>query len=159
MLTYVIPLCLGLLGLALLLNLLRLMKGPEMPDRVLALDTLYINGLALTLVIVATMAVLGIWYASLAAREALATEVKSLRETTRGLANTTFLGRPIFGGTTGNTQAFVVDTTSGATPQPIVYQGDGGEDGGEGRRRGRGNRGASRQARIPPNPDRRSGAG
>jgi flagellar hook-associated protein 3 FlgL len=62
-----------------------------------------------------------------AAREALATEVKSLRETTRGLANTTFLGRPIFGGTTSNTQAFVVDTASGATPQPIIYQGDGGE--------------------------------
>jgi flagellar hook-associated protein 3 FlgL len=57
-----------------------------------------------------------------AAREALATEVKSLRETTRGLANTTFLGRPIFGGTTSFTQAFVVDPT-----QKIVYQGDGGE--------------------------------
>ena len=62
-----------------------------------------------------------------AAREALATEVTSLRESTRGLANTTFLGRPIFGGTTANTQAFVVDATSGATPQPIVYQGDGGK--------------------------------
>jgi flagellar hook-associated protein 3 FlgL len=62
-----------------------------------------------------------------AAREALATEIRSLRETTRGLANTTFLGRPIFGGTTGNTQAFVVDSASPASPQPIVYQGDGGE--------------------------------
>jgi flagellar hook-associated protein 3 FlgL len=62
-----------------------------------------------------------------AAREALATEITSLRETTRGLANTTFLGRPIFGGTTANTQAFVVDTASGASPQPIIYQGDGGE--------------------------------
>jgi flagellar hook-associated protein 3 FlgL len=57
-----------------------------------------------------------------AAREALATEVKSLRETTRGLANTTFLGRPIFGGTTANTQAFVADATG-----KILYQGDGGE--------------------------------
>jgi flagellar hook-associated protein 3 FlgL len=57
-----------------------------------------------------------------AAREALATEVTSLRETLRGQANTTFLGRPIFGGTTDKTQAFVADAT-----QKIVYQGDGGE--------------------------------
>ena len=57
MLTYVIPLCMAMLGLALLLNLLRLLKGPEMPDRVLALDTLYINGLALIML-------LGIWLAS-----------------------------------------------------------------------------------------------
>jgi flagellar hook-associated protein 3 FlgL len=57
-----------------------------------------------------------------AAREALASEVKSLRETTRGLANTTYLGRPIFGGTTNKTQAFVADATG-----KIVYQGDGGE--------------------------------
>lgn len=57
MLTYVVPLCMALLGLALLLNLLRLLKGPEMPDRVLALDTLYINGLALIML-------LGIWLAT-----------------------------------------------------------------------------------------------
>lgn len=57
MLTYVIPLCMALLGLAVLLNLLRLVKGPEMPDRVLALDTLYINGLALIML-------LGVWLAS-----------------------------------------------------------------------------------------------
>jgi flagellar hook-associated protein 3 FlgL len=62
-----------------------------------------------------------------AARQALAAEVSSLRETMRCQANTTYLGRPIFGGTTGNTQAFVVDTTSAATPQPILYSGDGGE--------------------------------
>ncbi len=61
-----------------------------------------------------------------AARQALAAEVTSLRETLRGQANTTYLGRPIFGGTTAGTQAFVVDTTSPATPQPIVYAGDGG---------------------------------
>ena len=29
------------------LNLLRLFRGPDLPDRVLALDTLYINGLAI----------------------------------------------------------------------------------------------------------------
>jgi flagellar hook-associated protein 3 FlgL len=57
-----------------------------------------------------------------AAREALAAEVTSLRETTRGLANTTFLGRPIFGGTTELGQAFIVTPT-----QQILYRGDGGE--------------------------------
>jgi multicomponent K+:H+ antiporter subunit F len=36
-----------LLGFALIINVARLIKGPSMPDRVLALDTLYINGLAL----------------------------------------------------------------------------------------------------------------
>lgn len=40
MLAYVIPLCLALLGLALLLTLARLVKGPCLPDRALALDTL-----------------------------------------------------------------------------------------------------------------------
>jgi flagellar hook-associated protein 3 FlgL len=57
-----------------------------------------------------------------AAREALAAEVTRLRETTRGLANTTFLGRPIFGGTTELGQAFIVTPT-----QQILYRGDGGE--------------------------------
>jgi flagellar hook-associated protein 3 FlgL len=57
-----------------------------------------------------------------AARDALATEVTSLRETVRGLANTTFLGRPIFGGTTSETQAFVDDGTG-----KIVYNGDPGQ--------------------------------
>lgn len=57
MLAYVIPLCMAILGVALLLNLLRLLEGPEMPDRVLALDTLYINGLALIML-------MGIWLVS-----------------------------------------------------------------------------------------------
>ncbi|SIQ29865.1 K+/H+ antiporter subunit F [Aquipseudomonas alcaligenes] len=47
MLGYVIPLCLTLLGVALLLAVARLVKGPSLPDRVLALDTLYINAIAL----------------------------------------------------------------------------------------------------------------
>lgn len=47
MLDYVIPLCLTLLGVALLLAVARLVKGPSLPDRVLALDTLYINAIAL----------------------------------------------------------------------------------------------------------------
>ena len=38
---------LGLLILAQLLNLFRLMRGPSLPDRILALDTLYINTIAL----------------------------------------------------------------------------------------------------------------
>jgi multicomponent K+:H+ antiporter subunit F len=33
--------------LAQLLNLYRLFKGPSLPDRILALDTMYINALAL----------------------------------------------------------------------------------------------------------------
>ena len=47
MLDTVIPLCLLILCVALLLALARLLDGPAMPDRILALDTLYINALAL----------------------------------------------------------------------------------------------------------------
>ncbi len=57
MLVYVIPLCVGLVGLALVLTLVRLIRGPSMPDRVLALDTLHINALAL-------IVLLGIWEGS-----------------------------------------------------------------------------------------------
>lgn len=34
-------------GISLLLNFLRLLRGPDAVDRILALDTLYLNGLAL----------------------------------------------------------------------------------------------------------------
>jgi multicomponent K+:H+ antiporter subunit F len=37
----------ALLGAALLLNLYRLLRGPDLPDRILALDTAYINAIAL----------------------------------------------------------------------------------------------------------------
>lgn len=57
MLGYVIPLCVALVGLALLLTLVRLIRGPSMPDRILALDTLYINAIAL-------IVLLGIWEGS-----------------------------------------------------------------------------------------------
>lgn len=57
MLTYVIPLCMAAVGIAAVLNILRLVQGPDMPDRVLALDTLYINALAL-------IVMFGIWLAS-----------------------------------------------------------------------------------------------
>lgn len=36
-----------LVGASLLLNLYRLLIGPSLPDRVLALDTMYINSIAL----------------------------------------------------------------------------------------------------------------
>jgi multicomponent K+:H+ antiporter subunit F len=35
------------IGLALLLSLYRLLRGPTVPDRILALDTLYVNTIAL----------------------------------------------------------------------------------------------------------------
>ncbi len=38
---------LGVIGLAMLLCLWRLLRGPTVPDRVLALDTLYINTIAM----------------------------------------------------------------------------------------------------------------
>jgi multicomponent K+:H+ antiporter subunit F len=57
MLAYVIPVCLAIMGLALMLTLARLIKGPDMPDRILALDTLYINAIAL-------LVLFGIWLGS-----------------------------------------------------------------------------------------------
>ncbi len=46
-LPHVLPVVLGLLVVALALSAWRLFRGPSVPDRVLALDTLYINALAL----------------------------------------------------------------------------------------------------------------
>ena len=43
----VLPFAAGAFALALLLNLYRLLRGPGLADRILALDTLYINSLAL----------------------------------------------------------------------------------------------------------------
>ncbi len=54
MLAYVIPVCVALVGVALLLTLIRLVRGPSLPDRILSLDTLYINALAL-------IVLLGVW--------------------------------------------------------------------------------------------------
>jgi multicomponent K+:H+ antiporter subunit F len=36
-----------MMSLAMLLNLWRLVRGPDVPDRILALDTLFINAIAL----------------------------------------------------------------------------------------------------------------
>ena len=51
MLDAVLPWVMGTFVLALLLNVWRLFKGPALPDRILALDTLYINALALLLLL------------------------------------------------------------------------------------------------------------
>jgi multicomponent K+:H+ antiporter subunit F len=50
----VLPIVVGILALALALAAWRLMRGPAAADRVLALDTLYINALAL-------LVALGVW--------------------------------------------------------------------------------------------------
>lgn len=47
MLITVIPIAYALVTLALLLSFWRLLKGPDAPDRILALDTLYVNTIAL----------------------------------------------------------------------------------------------------------------
>jgi multicomponent K+:H+ antiporter subunit F len=51
MLTLVLPLVMGMVALAMLLNLWRLARGPGMPDRILALDTLGINTIALVMLL------------------------------------------------------------------------------------------------------------
>jgi flagellar hook-associated protein 3 FlgL len=60
--------------------------------------------------------------ASSESREALATEIDQLRENLLAVANTRYLGRPVFGGTTSNSEAYVKDTPTGA----MVYNGDSG---------------------------------
>jgi len=47
MLDIAIPVAFVLMALALLLNLWRVLRGPDLPDRILALDTLYVNSIAL----------------------------------------------------------------------------------------------------------------
>lgn len=47
LLATVLPWAIGGFALALLLNAWRLLRGPGVADRILALDTLYINALAL----------------------------------------------------------------------------------------------------------------
>jgi len=49
--TTVLPFAIGAFALALLLNLYRLLRGPGLADRILALDTLYINSLALLILL------------------------------------------------------------------------------------------------------------
>lgn len=47
MLNHVIALTMVMMSLALALNLYRMIAGPSLPDRILALDTMYINSIAL----------------------------------------------------------------------------------------------------------------
>ena len=47
LLAAVLPWAIGAFVLALLLTAWRLARGPDLPDRILALDTLYVNALAL----------------------------------------------------------------------------------------------------------------
>ncbi|MCJ8294734.1 MAG: K+/H+ antiporter subunit F [Colwellia sp.] len=47
MLETVILIVFAMIGLSLLLNVWRLLVGPSVPDRILALDTMYINTIAL----------------------------------------------------------------------------------------------------------------
>ncbi len=47
----VLPWVIGAFAVALLLNAWRLFRGPSLPDRILALDTLYVNALALLVVV------------------------------------------------------------------------------------------------------------
>ena len=47
MLMTVIPIAFALVSLAFLLSFWRLPRGPDAPDRLLALDTLYVNTIAL----------------------------------------------------------------------------------------------------------------
>jgi multicomponent K+:H+ antiporter subunit F len=51
MLSTALFIALGLVSLALLLSLMRLVKGPSTPDRILALDTLYINTIAILILL------------------------------------------------------------------------------------------------------------
>ncbi|MEP9317643.1 K+/H+ antiporter subunit F [Pseudomonas sp. LABIM340] len=57
MLGIVIPICLALLGIAVLLTVARLVRGPSVADRILALDTLSVEAIAL-------IVLFGIWKGS-----------------------------------------------------------------------------------------------
>jgi len=51
MLAMVLPLTTGMVVLAMLLTLWRIIQGPSVADRILGLDTLYINTIALLVVV------------------------------------------------------------------------------------------------------------
>lgn len=51
MLEDVILIAFAMVSLALALSLVRLLIGPDLPDRILALDTLYINSIALLILL------------------------------------------------------------------------------------------------------------
>lgn len=47
MMAILIPIAFALVGTAVMLSFWRLLRGPSAPDRILALDTLYVNTIAL----------------------------------------------------------------------------------------------------------------
>lgn len=51
MLNTVLPIAFFLVSVALILSFIRLVMGPDVPDRILALDTLYINSIALLILL------------------------------------------------------------------------------------------------------------
>lgn len=51
MITYALIFCIGSFTLGLLLNLWRVVKGPRISDRILALDTMTINAIALLILL------------------------------------------------------------------------------------------------------------
>jgi multicomponent K+:H+ antiporter subunit F len=51
MLELVLPIAFVLVSIALILSFYRLVVGPDVPDRILALDTLYINSIALLILL------------------------------------------------------------------------------------------------------------
>ncbi|MFL1464862.1 K+/H+ antiporter subunit F [Marinobacter sp. DUT-3] len=55
MITVALHITIAMVVLAALLNVYRLIKGPDAPDRVLALDTLYINAIALIILLGITL--------------------------------------------------------------------------------------------------------
>ncbi|WP_372985862.1 K+/H+ antiporter subunit F [Marinobacter sp.] len=55
MITITLYITIAMVTLAALLNVYRLIKGPDAPDRVLALDTLYINAIALIILLGITL--------------------------------------------------------------------------------------------------------
>ena len=55
MITIALYITIAMVVLAAILNVYRLIKGPDAPDRVLALDTLYINAIALIVLLGITL--------------------------------------------------------------------------------------------------------
>ena len=51
MLQTVLPWAIGALAISMVLALVRMLRGPALPDRILALDTLYINSMALLILV------------------------------------------------------------------------------------------------------------
>lgn len=51
MMDIAVPVAIGMVAVAAFLNVLRLLRGPHAVDRIMALDTLYINSIALLILL------------------------------------------------------------------------------------------------------------